>query len=58
MKASGVFVKNSAEVITEEVEDRLGELGVLGDNSPQVLLDTMFYYIGLYFALRGDEEYG
>ena len=57
LKASGVFVKKSAEVITEEVEDRLWELGVLGDNSPQVLLDTMFYYIGLYFALRGGEEH-
>lgn len=57
LKASGESVKKSAQVITEEVEDQLWERGVLGDMSPQVLLDTMFYYIGLYFALRGGEEH-
>ena len=57
LQSTGLFEKKSAEVISEETEDRLWELGVLGDGNPQVLLDTIFYYIGLYFALRGGDEH-
>ncbi len=39
------------------MEDQLWDLEILGDQHPQALLDTMFYYIGLYFALRGGEEH-
>lgn len=57
LQASGRFEKQSADFITEEMEDRLWELQILGDHTPQVLLDTVFYYVGLYFALRGGDEH-
>ena len=44
-------------MITEEMEDQLWEKEILGDQTPQVLLYTLFYYIGLCFALRGGEEH-
>lgn len=40
-----------AEPITEEEEE------LLGDHTPQALLDTMVYMIGLYFALRSGREH-
>ena len=42
--------KKKAEVITEEI---LWQKGLLGDQSPHVLLDTMVYLIG--FLLRSKE---
>ena len=57
LKATGKFEKKNADIITEEMEDRLWQLNILGDHNQQVLLDTTFFYIGLYFALRGGEEH-
>ena len=51
LKSSGNFERKSADIITEEREQNL-----LGEDNPQVL-DTVFYYVGLYFALRGGEEH-
>ena len=51
LNATGKYVhKKKAEVITEEI---LWQKGLLGDHSPHVLLDTMVYLIGFYFA-RGE----
>ena len=49
--------KKKAEVITEEMEEILWQKGLLGDHSPHVLLNTMVYLIGFYFALRSGEEH-
>ena len=43
--------KRQAEPITEQEEDKLWEIGLLGDHCPQV------YYNGLYFALRSGREH-
>ena len=50
-------VKRQAEVITEEDEETLWRKGLLGDHTPQVLLDSIVYYCGLHFALRSGKEH-
>lgn len=49
--------KRQAEEITLDEEDLLWEKGLLGDATPQTLLDTMIYCNGLYFALRSGREH-
>jgi hypothetical protein len=56
-KAAGKFTVRRAETITEEVENLLWQRGLLGDLTPQTLLDTMVFYVGLYFALRSGDEH-
>ena len=57
LKSTGKHVKKSADIITDLMEDKLWELRLLGDRDGQTLLDTLFYYVGLCFALRGGEEH-
>ena len=49
--------KKQAEPISEEEENRLWELGLLGDLNAQTLLDTMVWMCDLYFALRSGVEH-
>jgi hypothetical protein len=49
---SGIGVtKRQAEIITVEEKD------ILGTGDPKTLLRTIFYVVGLNFALRGGEEH-
>ena len=49
--------KKQAEPISEEEENRLWELGLLGDLDAQTLLDTIVWMCGLYFALHSGVEH-
>ena len=53
-KGSG---KKQAEPLTTEEEEMLWNRKILGDHNPQALLHTVFYMIGLYFALRSGDEH-
>ena len=49
-------LRRQAETLSEDEEDSLWGKGLLGDNNPQSLLDTIVFYIGFYFALRSQIE--
>jgi len=57
LKATGNFEVKQAEPITHDVEDLMWQKGLLGDSNPQTLLDTLIFYLGLYFALRSGQEH-
>ncbi len=58
LQATGLGSKvNKADVISEEAEETLWQKKLLGDHSPQSLVDTVLYMNGLYFALRSGSEH-
>ena len=46
-----------ANPITEDEEELLWSTGVLGDKTPQTLVNTIVYMCGLFFALRSGSEH-
>ena len=57
LQAAGIGVKRRQAEPTTEEEEILWQKGILGCSGPQLLLDTMVYMNGLYFALRGGKEH-
>lgn len=56
LRSTGQFQKKKADVIGVQEENALWEKTILGDHCPQSLVDTLVYYIGPYFAIRGGEH--
>ena len=50
-------VKKCAQVISFDDEEHLWQQGVLGFDNPPVLFNTVFFYVGLHFCLRGGQEH-
>ena len=58
LRKEGIHTKGKkAEPLTNEEEDSLWSKGILGDHSPQALLNTVFYQNGVNFALRSGSEH-
>ena len=57
LASKGKGLKKQAQPITCEEEEQLWHLGLLGGHNAQVLVDTMVFQMGLYFALRGGQEH-
>ena len=58
LNSTGKYInKHRAEPVTEEMEEHLWELGLLGSSSPATLWNTLVYMVGLYFALRSGNEH-
>ena len=58
LKSAGLGSKpKQAEPLPEEDEEKLWQAMVLGDHSPQALLNTMIYMNRVYFALCSGAEH-
>jgi len=50
--------KRHAEVISVDHEQTFWDNGMLGYSTPRILQRTVFFYVGMHYALRGvDEQY-
>jgi hypothetical protein len=49
--------RKKAEIISAEQENTMWCKGILGRDSPQQLLDTLLFQLGLHFALRAGQEH-
>ncbi len=45
---------NSLDPISQDEKDHLWDEGVLGEDEPDVLRDTIMYLVGFSFVLRGE----
>ena len=57
LHSKGLGVRRSSDVISLSHEDKLFNLGSLGDSSPLQLLRTVIYMVGLHCTLRGGSEH-
>ena len=58
LRQKGIGVeRKQAELITQDIETQLWEKGGLGYSNPQSLLNTVFFYNGRNFCLRGVHEH-
>ncbi len=55
--AQGMGKKTSAKVVSKMDEDKMWDEGVLGDDHPKQLCDTVLFLLGMNLALHGGEEH-
>ena len=46
-----------AEIISEEVEEKIWREGCLGDDTPKKLLNTLVFGFGMNYVLRSGKEH-
>ena len=56
-KANIGMIKRQAEVISTDVEDKLWETGMLGEQMPDQLRNTVLFLIGMNVGLRPCDEH-
>ncbi len=56
-KAGIIRQKNQAQPISLEQENYMWRNGILGDDTPEKLVNTVLYLIGVYFALCACDEH-
>ncbi len=54
---AGLGKVQSAAVISDDLEEKMWREGVLGEDQPKQLCDTVLYLLGVNLALRGGEEH-
>ena len=54
---AGLGKRRSSDIISLDHENKLFNRGVLGDSSPEQLLKTVIYMVGMHCALRGGSEH-
>ena len=57
-KAGKGFKQNAAESLSAGDKDKLRELGQLGDHSPEILQQTVWFYATMHFRWRGRDIIG
>ena len=55
--AMGLGVRRSSSVISLDSENKMFDEGILGEDNPTKLLETVIYMVGLHLALRGGVEH-
>lgn len=56
-KASIIHPENQAQPITIEQEEEMWRSGILGDDTPEKLINTLLYLIGVHFTFLACDEY-
>ena len=56
-KQGKIAPRIKAEPISVSEEEKLWESGVLGDDTPEKLIDTLLYLNGVHFGLRAGDEH-
>ncbi len=52
-----VTAKRQSQPLTYAEEDKLWQMGLLGNDLPEKLLNMLIYLLGVHFALRGVQEH-
>ena len=56
-KAGKISPREKAVPISVSEEEEMWKLGILGEDNPRKLVDTVLYLIGIHFALRAADEH-
>ena len=56
-KEGKIAPREKAQPISVQEEEKLWSLGLLGDDTPTKLIDTLLYLLGIHFGLRAADEH-